>query len=86
MIDDCQDIAVRYWNEITSSHLADVPGLLQLLETFQHIGAANHRWSFMAPRYHGRGFVWNGVLTGELRLTPTHTFFPDVPVLEGTPR
>lgn len=76
MIDDCQDIAVRYWNEITSSHLADVPGLLQLLETFQHIGAANHRWSFMAPRYHGRGFVWNGVLTGELRLTPTHPSSP----------
>jgi hypothetical protein len=85
LIDECQDEAVRRYAEICASPLAAVPGLLPLLETFQAIGAANHRWSFMAPRYHGPGFVWNGVLTGELRLTPDHTFFPDVPVVDPTP-
>lgn len=80
MIDKCQDDALRQYEAIRSSSLAEVPGLLPLLKTFQNIGAANHRWSFMAPRYHGQGFVWNGVLTGDVRLTPEHTYFPDVPV------
>ncbi len=80
MIDLCQDDAVRLFAEIQNSALAEVPGLLRTLETFQHIGAANQRWSYMAPRYHGDGFVWNGVLTGDVRLTPSHTFFPDVPL------
>ncbi|MFJ4029270.1 terpene synthase family protein [Paenarthrobacter sp. NPDC089989] len=81
MIDQCQDDAVRYFEDIQDSPLAQVPGLLKILETFQHIGAANQRWSYMAPRYHGDGFVWNGVLAGDVRLTATHTFFPDVPVV-----
>jgi hypothetical protein len=79
MIDQCQDDAVSQYAAICDSPLSTVPGLLPLLETFQNIGAANHRWSFMAPRYHGPGFVWNGVLTGDVRLTPDHTYFPDVP-------
>jgi hypothetical protein len=80
MIDQRQDDAVRHFADIQNSPLANVPGLLRTLETFQHIGAANQRWSYMAPRYHGDGFVWNGVLAGDVRLTPTHTFFPDVPL------
>lgn len=80
LIDDCQDKAVRQYAELLASPLSATPGLRPLMETFQSIGAANHRWSFMAPRYHGPGFVWNGMLTGELRLTPDHTYFPDVPV------
>ncbi len=80
LIDDRQDRAVRQYAEICASPLASSPGLLDCLETFQHISAANQRWSYMAPRYHGEGFVWNGVLSGEMRLTPDHTYFPDVPL------
>ncbi|MGW1805468.1 terpene synthase family protein [Streptomyces sp. NPDC002078] len=80
LIDERQDRAVRQYEEIRASPLAESPGLLAVLETFQHISAANQRWSYMAPRYHGEGFVWNGVLSGEVRLTPDHTYFPDVPI------
>ncbi|AUY53116.1 terpene synthase family protein [Streptomyces sp. CB01881] len=80
LIDDRQDQAVRQYAEICASPLADHPGLLPVLETFQAISAANQRWSYMAPRYHGEGFVWNGVLSGEVRLTPDHTYFPAVPI------
>jgi Terpene synthase family 2, C-terminal metal binding len=79
LIDDRQEQAAGQYADICTSPLGSDPDLLACLKTFQHIGAANHRWSFMAPRYHGKSFVWNGVLTGELRLTPDHTYFPDVP-------
>ncbi|MER5786409.1 hypothetical protein ABT104_32555 [Streptomyces mobaraensis] len=53
-------------------------GLRTYLKAFQHIGAANQRWSYMTPRYHGSGFYWNGVLSGELILETDCTVFPPV--------
>ncbi|MER7148809.1 MULTISPECIES: hypothetical protein [Streptomyces] len=45
----------------------------------QDIAAANQRWSYMTPRYHGVHHVWNGQFSGRFRLYPDHTQFPGVP-------
>ena len=84
LINERQADAARRYAEISESPLASIPGLLACLENLQHVAAANQRWSYMVPRYHGEGFVWNGVLTGELRLTRSHTYFPDVPATRVT--
>jgi len=49
------------------------------LRTLQAIAAANQRWSYMTPRYHGENFRWTGALTGTFVLHPDHTRFPPIP-------
>ncbi|MFI1865169.1 terpene synthase family protein [Streptomyces jumonjinensis] len=70
------DVLEQY-DRITASSRAGAE-LETYLLTLQNVAAANLRWSYMTPRYHGENFRWNGVLSGELTLDPGHTRFPAV--------
>jgi len=37
--------------------------------------SGNLHWSYLTPRYHGRGHVWNGATSGTVTLHPDRTIF-----------
>ncbi|MBB5159926.1 terpene synthase family protein [Saccharopolyspora phatthalungensis] len=78
LINDRQERVLKQYDEIMATELGKREEVRMYLDALQAIGAANQRWSYLTPRYHGPRFQWNGVLSGELRLFPTHTQFPGV--------
>jgi hypothetical protein len=63
----CADIRTRYGGHPKE---ADV---LRYLDALGHMMAGNLAWSYEAPRYHGPGYVWNGLRSGIVELHPDRT-------------
>jgi len=46
-----------------------------VLEALGYVLSGNLHWSYLTPRYHGAGYVWNGLTSGEVALYPDRTEF-----------
>ncbi|GHB80204.1 hypothetical protein GCM10010331_79670 [Streptomyces xanthochromogenes] len=77
-LDEAQQRVLDIQLKIQHSDIAATPTLDPYLETLKTIGSANQRYSYYTPRYHGPGFRWNGVLSGQLTLFPDYTQFPGI--------
>lgn len=51
------------------------PAVDAYLDAVCHFAGGNQHWSYIAARYHGDGFQWNGVRTGTVTLLPDRTVF-----------
>jgi hypothetical protein len=71
-----QQLALKKYAHILTTYPDLHDDARSYLQNLQTIAAANQRWSYVTPRYHGECFRWNGMLTGELTLYPDYTQFP----------
>jgi hypothetical protein len=51
---------------------SDVRAYVEVLGSMM---SGNLRWSYLTPRYHGTGHVWNGATSGTVTLHPDRTIF-----------
>lgn len=61
--------------QVLSSALASDPGVRAYIDAVSYFLAGNTRWSYVTPRYHGRGYIWNGLTAAKLTLKPQRTVF-----------
>ncbi|WP_373314673.1 terpene synthase family protein [Streptomyces longispororuber] len=57
------------------------------LDALEAMIAGNLEWSYLTPRYNGRGHTWNGLTDATVLLTPHHTLYlPHEHASARTPR
>ncbi|WP_208765398.1 terpene synthase family protein, partial [Streptomyces albidochromogenes] len=50
-------------------------GLIAYLDALEAMIAGNLEWSYLTPRYNGRGHTWNGLTDATVILTPDRTLY-----------
>ncbi|MGW2600293.1 terpene synthase family protein [Streptomyces klenkii] len=63
--------------QILSGPLGSRSDIRSYLDELGYCMSGNLEWSYLTPRYHGAGFVWNGQRLGTVVLTPERTCFCD---------
>ncbi|WP_189858006.1 terpene synthase family protein [Streptomyces poonensis] len=53
--------------------LSALPELEPYLDRLGHIISGNQHWNYLTPRYHGEGYIWNGLKSGYVELRPDRT-------------
>lgn len=58
------------------------PGVRTFITAFEYFLAGNLHWSRFTPRYHGKGFDYDGTVNGTMVFHPDRTVYvPEMPVL-----
>jgi hypothetical protein len=70
---ECDFLAQRA--AILRGPLASRPDVQAYVEALGYMMAGNLHWSYLTPRYHGLGHVWNGASSGTLTLYTDRTVF-----------
>ncbi|MGK5628209.1 terpene synthase family protein, partial [Streptomyces sp. URMC 123] len=60
------------------------PAVLRYLDALEWMIAGNLEWSYLTPRYNGRGHIWDGRTRATVILTPGRTLY--LPASEEWPR
>ncbi|MEU2795468.1 hypothetical protein [Streptomyces sp. NPDC007117] len=62
------------------------PAVIQYIQALHWAIAGNLEWSYITPRYNGRGHTWDGRTTATVVLTPHRTLYlPEQPCPPATP-
>ncbi|WP_328868879.1 terpene synthase family protein [Streptomyces sp. NBC_00287] len=52
---------------------ARFPHAAEYLDRLGHIISGNQHWNYITPRYHGEGYIWNGLKSGFVELSADRT-------------
>jgi hypothetical protein len=73
LVSDAEDALLQACRQLLS-HSRD-RAIDAYLDAVCHFAGGNQHWSYIAARYHGDAFRWNGVRTGTVTLLPDRTVF-----------
>jgi terpene synthase-like protein len=73
LLSEAEDALLRSCRQLLC-HDRD-PAVDAYLDALCHFAGGNQHWSYIAARYHGDEFRWNGVRTGTVTLLPDRTVF-----------
>ncbi|MBD9730141.1 terpene synthase family protein [Streptomyces caniscabiei] len=65
----------RLTTKLRASAAGQDSGLLTYLDALEAMIAGNLEWSYLTPRYNGRGHRWNGLTAATVVLTPDRTLY-----------
>lgn len=62
-------------DQILAGALGQRPEVQAYVAALGYMMSGNLHWSYLTPRYHGQGYVWNGSTSGTVTLHPDRTIF-----------
>jgi hypothetical protein len=62
-------------DHILAGAIGQRPDVQAYLAALGYMMSGNLHWSYLTPRYHGQGHIWNGSTSGTVTLQPDRTIF-----------